>query len=275
MNSMSQENHVCFITMDSRKNTESSELPVNALIIFLYITLYSPFLYFIILLTFLFLSTIFFYFTVLKDLIEEIVMQEKRREQLALVENIFSATRCPPKVCEMGGIHILPGLALRPPLIPKALTVPKKVEIKIQNEGSSSAGGRGTGMGTGMGGSLISTRTSGTSSMNFNAFGQNTTGTSSILGGTPGVTGSRPAPGTGLPPSLKYPTNTPLPRALNPNLSATLKSLYAARGKKGWAGAMWRHTIALVISDIRYVTAPYSTVLLCCTVYCTRTHSLA
>jgi hypothetical protein len=197
-------------------------------------------------------------------LIEEIVMQEKRREQLALVENIFSATRCPPKVCEMGGIHILPGLALRPPLIPKALSVPKKVESKIQNEGSSSAGGRGTGMGTGTGGSLVPTRTSGTSGMNFNAFGQTNTGTSSILGGTPVVPGGR-APGSGLPPSLKYPTNTPLPRALNPNLSATLKSLFAARGKKGWAGAMWRHTIALVISDIRYVR--YCTVQYCCVLY--------
>ena len=186
-------------------------------------------------------------------------MQEKRREQLALVENIFCATRCPPKVCEMGGIHILPGLALRPPLVPKAQSGPKKIESKIQNEGSSSAGGRGTGMGTGTGGNIVPTRTPGTSGMNFNAFGQLGTGSSSILGGTPVVPGGR----SGLPPSLKYPTNTPLPRALHPNLSVTLKSLYAARGKKGWAGAMWRHSIALVISDIRYVTVPYSTAPYC------------
>ena len=202
-------------------------------------------------------------------------MQEKRREQLALVENIFCATRCPPKVCEMGGIHILPGLALRPPLVPKPLPTPKKIETKIQNEGSSSVGGRGTGMG----GGVVPTRIPGTAGMNFNAFNQLSTGSSSILGGTSVVPGGRPGPGSGLPPSLKYPTHTALPRASNPNLCATLKSLYAARGKKGWAGAMWRHTIALVISDIRYCTMLYCvvlyhsvlyyTLLYCTALYCT------
>ena len=65
----------------------------------------------------------------MKDIIEGVVHQCKRIYQLSRVENIFSTNRLPPKVCEMGGIHILPGLTLRPPLGSKN----KIIETKNNN----------------------------------------------------------------------------------------------------------------------------------------------
>ena len=85
------------------------------------------------------------------------------------------------------------------------------------------------------------------------SFSQLAAGTTGLLGGgSSTVSGPRHVPL----PHFKYPTNVPLPRTNVPHLSATLKSMYAARGQKGWAAAMWRHAAALVISDIRCVLSP-------------------
>ena len=218
----------------------------------------------------------------LKDLIEMIVMQSKRREQLALVESIFCATRCPPKVCEQGGIHILPGLTLRPRLGTKGPVGQRRIEPPNARElgmragagggggggagdlvsgprsgppvsGAGSMGGRGTGSGPGAG--QGSARAPSTASTGMTAG-------ASTLHNAPPFT-SAPRAGTTPPVLLKYPSNTPLPRATVPDLSATLKALYAGKGSssegKGWAKAMWRHAITLVLCDIRYAIT-YNTV---------------
>lgn len=219
----------------------------------------------------------------MKDMIEMIVMQSKRREQLALVENIFSATRCPPKVCEQGGIHVLPGLTLRPCLGTKAPPGPRRIEPSNTKElgmrlgggtgtgdqlsgprtgppvtGAGSIGGRGAGTGsiggrgagTGYGpGTIRGPSTVGTG---MTSSSQMTAGASSLHNT------SGPRSGAGPPILLKYPSNTPLPRATVPALSVTLKALYGGKGSssddKGWARAMWRHAIALVLCDIRYAS---------------------
>lgn len=209
----------------------------------------------------------------MKDLIEMVVMQSKRREQLALVENIFSTTRCPPKVCEQGGIHILPGLTLRPRLGTKGPQGPRRLEPSSSKElgmrtgtggvggtgdqlsgprsgppvsGAGSMGGRGVGTGYGPG----PTRGPSTAGTGITQFNQATAGAPSLHNA------SAPRSGAGPPILLKYPSNTPLPRATLPDLSVTLMALYGGKGSssedKGWARAMWRHAISLVLCDIRY-----------------------
>lgn len=201
-----------------------------------------------------------------------IVMQSKRREQLALVESIFCATRCPPKVCEQGGIHILPGLTLRPRLGTKGPVGQRRIEPPNARElgmrsgaggagdqvsgprsgppvsGAGSMGGRGTGAGPGAGQGPARGPSTASTGM--------TAGSSSLHNAPPFT--SAPRAGTTPPILLKYPSNTPLPRATVPDLSATLKALYAGKGSssegKGWAKAMWRHAITLVLCDIRYAS---------------------
>lgn len=222
----------------------------------------------------------------MKDMIEMIVMQSKRREQLALVENIFSATRCPPKVCEQGGIHVLPGLTLRPRLGTKAPPGPRRIEpsntkelgMRLGTGGGGGAGDQVSGPRTGppvTGAGSMGGRGAGTGSMGGRGAGTGTgygpgtirgpstvgTGMTSSSQMTAGASGphntSAPRSGAGPPILLKYPSNTPLPRATVPALSVTLKALYGGKGSgddKGWARAMWRHAIALVLCDIRYAS---------------------
>ena len=239
----------------------------------------------------------------MKDMIEMIVMQSKRREQLALVENIFSATRCPPKVCEQGGIHVLPGLTLRPRLGTKAPPGPRRIEPSNTKElgmrsgggggggdqlsgprtgppvtGAGSMGGRGAGTGS-MGGRGAGTGYGPGPIRGPSTAGTGMTSSSQMTAGASGLHNtSAPRSGAGPPILLKYPSNTPLPRATVPALSVTLMALYGGKGSsddKGWARAMWRHAIALVLCDIRYAST-HSTVfnvaLLLRTMSCSTVH---
>ena len=206
-------------------------------------------------------------------------MQSKRREQLALVESIFCATRCPPKVCEQGGIHILPGLTLRPRLGTKGPVGQRRIEPSNARElGMRKGTGTGGGVGGGGGGAgdQMPGPRSGPPVSSAVPMGGRGTGPGPARGPSTASTGmtagasslhnappftSAPRAGTTPPILLKYPSNTPLPRATVPDLSATLKALYAGKGSssegKGWAKAMWRHAITLVLCDIRYASTQH------------------
>ena len=209
----------------------------------------------------------------MKDIVEGIVHQSKRVYQLSRVENVFNINRLPPKVCEMGGIHILPGLTLRPPLGSRnrILNTNQNIEMNSNStKGSVLGGNKGPnpGVNNGIsknstnihipprgnitGGSTFSLGTSTLSNSNNNNNNNNNFNTPSktTTNNRPSSSSSSSSVSVQL---LKYPTHTSLPRAISPKLSDTLKLLM----KKGWACAMWRHCISLVILDIRYLLVTY------------------
>ena len=229
--------------------------------------------------------------TVVTDIMKGIVLQTKRKYQLSRVDEIFSPTRAPPKVCEMGGIHILPGLTLRNPLgsgpgtgvgvgggsRPGVGSSNSSGSNSGNNGGSNSSGSNGgilkndlgpsrsvplgpgkspnPSPGTGTGVNNSGPRNVSVNNVNINR-GNITGGSSSFtLTGSTGLLGPSPVRPQNL--ALKYPSQASLPRAASPWLSKTFKKLF----QKGWAAAMWRHCIALVILDIRWVSVSVDVVL--------------
>ena len=220
----------------------------------------------------------------MKDIVESIVHQSKRIDQLSRVENVFNINRLPPKVCEMGGIHILPGLTLRPPLGQRNRNV--NTNQNIENNSNSTKGsapgmnkGPNPGVNNGISKNPInahipprgnitggSTFSLGTSSHNNNSNNNNSSNNNNRSNNSNFNTPSKPNPNNTSASSsssssssvpiqlLKYPTQTSLPRAVSRKLSDTLKVLM----KKGWAKAMWRHIISLVLLDIRYFLVTYT-----------------
>ena len=208
----------------------------------------------------------------MKDIVEGIVHQSKRVYQLSRVENIFNSNRLPPKVCEMGGIHILPGLTLRPPLGSKnrILNTNQNIEMnststkgfvpgvnKDPNPGVNNGISKNSTnihippRGNITGGSTFSLGTSTLNNSNNNINNNFNTPSKTTTNNKPSSSSSSSSSVSVQ--LLKYPTHTSLPRAISPKLSDTLKSLM----KKGWACAMWRHCISLVILDIRYLLVTY------------------
>ena len=238
----------------------------------------------------------------MKDIVESIVHQSKRIDQLSRVENVFNINRLPPKVCEMGGIHILPGLTLRPPLGQRNRNL--NTNQNIENNSNSTKGsapgmnkGPNPGVNNGIsknpinahipprgnitGGSTFSLGSSSHNNNNSNNSNNNNNNNNSSSSNSNNNnnnnnrsnnsnfnTPSKPNPNNTSASSssassssssvpiqlLKYPTQTSLPRAVSRKLSDTLKVLT----KKGWAKAMWRHIISLVLLDIRYLLVTYA-----------------
>jgi hypothetical protein len=177
---------------------------------------------------------------VMKDLLQSVTFQVKRIHHLTRVEDVFNTIRTPPKVCEQGGIHILPALALRYRPGSKPLTgsaVPQGAawgasgafESIGQAVGVSTLlhKGPGTGLAGGRGGGQLNGRGNGSNTL-----------------------ANQPAKAPGQ--LFKYPLS-PLPRAIHPQLSLTFKALTRGKKGKGWASYMWRHVIDMVILDIRQV----------------------
>lgn len=168
---------------------------------------------------------------VITRVVSAMALAAKRIDHLVRVRGVFGVLggRAPPRVCEMGGIHLLPALLLRPSLLGRAGT------------GTGNGNGGGNGNGTG------------------NSVAGNAAGVNNSTGGN--------RLGTDLP--LKYPTNIDIPRHWGDpspvNLLHTLKALYpptahpptrtanvrAGRPLARWAVALWQHLISLVLSDVR------------------------